>query len=462
MKSAIEKAARRAAFELFNRRDGHPGIRRYLDEFNRFSVQDASAQQAHAFQRLQAIVRYAYQHSPYYAESWNARGVHPSQLKALAVIQRFGFIDKETIKSNKERLKSTTISSLQSTTSFTGGTSGTQTSFLIDRICTATRMGRQWAILERCGYRIGARCGLVWGVHDDLLPASGATRLKWRLRNFASGKETLHCAVLTPSNMAEFQRRLLRFRPDVLYGYPDAMSHFARFLVEEKLPAPQVRSIICTAEKLTARNRELLKSVFGGEVFNLYCTREHGCIGFECTRHNGFHVDLGSLWLEIVKDGDPVAPGGSGEIVITDFNNLAMPFIRNRIGDYGRLAESPCDCGCALPMLQQLEGRVTDTLYRADGSKIDGGLLTDIFIDTREIKAMQIIQTDIDRVELKLVVTDNFTEDTERLALAELQPMLGPGIRIEVKKVDEIPRNPVSGKYQEVICRVRPQGNGQP
>jgi phenylacetate-CoA ligase len=299
-------------------------------------------------------------------------------------------------------------------------------------------------------------------VHDDLLPTSGATRLKWQLRKFASGKETLHCAVLTPAKMAEFRRRLLQFEPDVLYGYPDAMSHFARFLLDEHLPAPQVRSVICTAEKLTDRNRELLESVFGGEVFNLYCTREHGCIGFECARHKGFHVDIGSLWLEIVKKGVSVPRGESGEIVITDFNNMAMPFIRNRIGDYGRLAASACDCGCALPLLQQLEGRVTDTLYRADGSKIDGGLLTDVFIDTPEIKAMQIIQTHIDRVVLNLIISDQYSEENERKALAELQPMLGSGMRIEVKKVDEIPRNPISGKYQEVICRVRPPADHQP
>lgn len=453
---SIEKAARKAAFYLLNARDGHHGLRRHMRAFQNCASMDQDALYSLSLQNLKSILTYAYENVPYYRKIWDVAGVHPSQLLTQSDIKKFGFIDKQTIKTHKGEMKSSAITPEHFVVSYTGGTTGTQSSFLVDKSCIAIRMGRQWGMLKNCGYTLGEHCGLIWGVHDDLPKDSGSLKFKERLRRFASGKEILHCAVLTTEKMSDFHSRLIRFKPTVLYGYPKAISHFAQFLIDENIPSVKVRTIICTAEKLTRKVRELIESVFGGEVFNLYCTREHGCIGFECNRHDGFHIDVGSLLLEIIKNGEPVKHGESGEIVITDFNNHAMPFIRNRIGDFGTLSPEACECGCSLPLLKSLEGRVTDTLFRSDGSKVDGGILTDIFIDIHEIRAMQIIQKRIDKVELKLVVTENFSDEIEGIALAELQQMLGNGMRIDVRKVDDIPRNPVSGKYQEVICRISP------
>jgi hypothetical protein len=40
---------------------------------------------------------------------------------------------------------------------------------------------------------------------------------------------------------------------------------------------------------------------------------------------------------------------------------------------------------------------------------------------------------------------------------------MGPDIAIHLRFVDDIPRNPRSGKYQEVICRIKtPTGGAAP
>jgi phenylacetate-CoA ligase len=50
----------------------------------------------------------------------------------------------------------------------------------------------------------------------------------------------------------------------------------------------------------------------------------------------------------------------NGEIVITDINNDAMPFIRYRTGDDGQIKESDCQCGRQHPILYNVRGRRTD------------------------------------------------------------------------------------------------------
>lgn len=198
----------------------------------------------------------------------------------------------------------------------------------------------------------------------------------------------------------------------------------------------------------------MLTDIFEGEVFNLYCTREHGCVGFECREHNGFHLDAGSVHLEIVANGEPVKPGKSGRIVVTDLLNYGMPFIRYDIGDVGALSEEPCRCGCNLPVLKKLGGRVSDLLIRPDGSTVAGLMLIDMFLDNPKIDNMQIIQNELKQLEVFVEVGSRFDANDEEMIKRESKIYMGEDINVVINIVDKIQRSSNSGKFQEVICRV--------
>lgn len=450
----FEKYLRKAAYQLISIRDNYHGVISHKRDFHRFAADTFQNMQTHSFQRLKNTLNHAFKTSLYYHELWKEIGFEPKYMKSPEDIETIPFLTKDIIEKHKAQMISKKFNANDIEMSYTGGTSGTHTSFYRDHDCTAIRMGRQWGILELCGYSPGDRCGLIWGVHEDLPDTNAKPNLKRRFRKFADGKETLCCTIMNFEKMTEFHARLRRFKPDVLYGYPNAMAHFATFIKEKKLQPIRVKTIICTAERLLGDQRKLLSEVFGCEVFNLYCTREHGCIGFECGRHDGFHLDIGSVYLEIISNGRPAKHGQSGEIAITDLLNYGMPFIRNKIGDRGSLSTKPCDCGCQLPLLISLDGRETDMLYRPDGSTVAGVMLVDMFLDESSIKAMQIVQESLNEIDLMLVVTDEFSEETQQKAINEMREYMGHQIKINVKIVPEIPRNPVSGKFQEVVCKI--------
>jgi phenylacetate-CoA ligase len=314
-------------------------------------------------------------------------------------------------------------------------------------------------MLELCGYRPGVRRAMVWGVHDDLPPQSLRGTFKQWFRRYASSQETLCCVVMNERLMMDYHQRLLRFRPEVLYGYPSALTQLGRFIEDRRLEPIRVKAVITTAERLSGANRRQLIRMYGGEVFNLYCTREHGCIGFECERHQGLHIDTGSVFLETIKDGRPVEPGQPGEIVITDLLNYGMPFIRSRMGDVGVRSPQPCECGSPLPVLKRLDGRSSDLLYRPDGSVVPGLMLTDLFKDLPSIRFLQFVQESVKQLDVLLVVTDAFSEQVRTEVVREVRELMGDDIAVRVKLVDEIERNPRSGKLQEFICKVKkPQG----
>lgn len=452
----FEKQLRKAAFLAISYRDGHRNLLDNARAFKRFASLDCTAVYDQSLIQLKKILRHAYDNTAYYRELWDNLGVSANLLQSHTDLEKLPCIAKQIIAEQKKQMIAKGYTEKDLEISYTGGTTGTQTSFFRDRKCSETRVGRQLGILERCGYSPGERCGLIWGVHEDLPDPHTMQSIKSRFRQFARAKETLCCTTMEPDKMREYHGRLATFKPKVLYGYPNAMAYFADFVKENALSPIIVETIICTAERLTTVQRRLLHEVFGGEVFNLYCTREHGCIGFECSMHDGFHIDLGSVYLEIIKNGKPARPGEAGEIVITDCLNYGMPFIRNRIGDRGALSTEECDCGCQLPLLKQLDGRVADMLYRPDGSMVSGLMLTDMFWDVPEIKALQVVQKQMDEVDIILEVTEGFNDRVRNNAMQEVREFMGAEMVINMKIVPVIPRNPVSGKFQEVICKVQP------
>jgi len=448
---------RAVARGIVDRRDRLSGWKPQRKAFLESIKKDRASLARDVESRLRKILLHAYETSPHYRDAWHAIGFFPSSSFSSEDLEQLPFLTKDIIRERKRLLVSERFRSDELDMSYTGGTTGTQTSFYLDRACTISRVGHQWGILELCGYRPGMRRALVWGVHNDLPPQSVRGSFKQWFRRYASSQETLCCTVMNDQTMMDYYRRLLRFRPEILYGYPSALAQLGRFIEDRGLEPIRVGAIITTAERLGGSNRRQLIRMYGGRVFNLYCTREYGCIGFECKMQQGFHIDIGSVFMEIVKGGRRVEPGQPGEIVITDLLNYGMPFIRSRTGDMGVCSPRPCECGSPLPVLKELEGRSSDLLYRPDGSVVPGLMLTDLFMDLPAIRFLQFVQESVKQLDVLLVVTDAFSEQLRAEVVRQVRELMGDEIAVRVKLVDDISRNPHSGKIQEIICKVDPR-----
>ena len=63
------------------------------------------------------------------------------------------------------------------------------------------------------------------------------------------------------------------------------------------------------------------------------------------------HLHQREMWLELLdpESGEPVAPGGTGEVVVTQLGERAMPLVRYAPGDVFRLLADACACGDPSP-----------------------------------------------------------------------------------------------------------------
>ena len=157
--------------------------------------------------------------------------------------------------------------------------------------------------------------------------------------------------------------------PHTVVGMPAQIRKLA-------LLAPQARpkNVLLSADYVPESVRRTIERTWKCPVFTHYGLTEsgYGC-AVECPCHTGHHLRHDDLLVEIVRPGGEgvLPPRAWGEIVLTTLDREAMPLIRYRTGDMGRLLDGPCGCGSLLPRLDHVRGRLSELsrpvpIYRLD------------------------------------------------------------------------------------------------
>ncbi|OQY04239.1 MAG: hypothetical protein B6I25_07225 [Planctomycetales bacterium 4572_13] len=171
--------------------------------------------------------------------------------------------------------------------------------------------------------------------------------------------------------------------------------------------------------------------------------------------YGNYHINDTNLIIEIVdRDNNPVQKGWMGRILLTDLTNYSMPFIRYDIGDLGQLKAGTCECGRGLSLMKQPKGRDTDIIYLSNGNYLIVHFFTALFEFYSEVKQFQVIETDFDKLQLNLVVTEDFNCQLLKEIKFKITESAGMHIDIWENIVDEIPATS-SGKRRFVIAKKR-------
>jgi phenylacetate-CoA ligase len=260
---------------------------------------------------------------------------------------------------------------------------------------------------------------------------------------------------MSPQKVAGFIAEIQVMRPKMLFGYPSAFAHIAQYAQDQgiRLDNLGIKVAFVTSERLYDHQRELIQRIFGCPVANGYGGRDAGFIAHQCPA-GGMHLTHEDIIIEIVgPEGRVLAPGESGEIVVTHLATKDFPFIRYRTGDIGILDDKPCSCGRTLPLLKEVQGRSTDFLVAQNGTVMHGLSLIYIVRDLPGVRQFKIVQESLDLTRILLVTDDEF--DTTQLPDIKRngKARLGENVTVEVSLVNEIPPEK-SGKYRYVVSRV--------
>jgi phenylacetate-CoA ligase len=284
----------------------------------------------------------------------------------------------------------------------------------------------------------------------DYMPASRTIRLRNRLWN----QLIIPGVNLTNADYAICVQKLDKFRPKVLWGFTSALAGLAEYVCRKGVdPSPWgIRLITGWAAPVYDHERKILEETFSCPVSNIYSAREVGHVAGQCS-HGTYHINQEHSLIECDENPFQLGDRETGELLVTTLDISPMPFIRYRMGDIGRTAESTCGCGRKLQVLQDFLGRTGEVFRTRDGRMISPNFWCRTFMTTAlsdAIKRFQVVYVRDDLIKIRIVKNKVYFETTERVLRDHLKKNFPLDMTFEFAYVQEI-KPQVSGKYQMVV-----------
>ena len=318
----------------------------------------------------------------------------------------------------------------------TSGSSGHPFYFVKDKECHAL----SWAFIlnryESLGIKEGDLEARFYGIPLETIPY-----YMEKLKDLLMNRVRFPVFDLSDYVLNQFVKRFKKRKFNYIYGYTNSIVIFARYLIENEVKikniCPTLKLVIVTSEVCTIENRNILNEAFGLPIYSEYGATEFGYIGTQDSKNN-WKVANELLYLENDSDGN---------ILITDFNNKAFPFIRYNIGDIGKVLTKKN----GKQIINSLVGRTNDNIILPSG-KISPGLTfyyvsKSLLEKTFILNEFVIRQTKKDFFEFDIVASGPLDKVTEKELQNKIDTYLEPGISFKVNIVEKIYR-PINGKIK--------------
>ena len=423
--------------------------RSFLEKSQWWSQEDLWRHQLVAVRRL---LTHAFEHVPYWQATFKGLGLTPLDINTLDDIRKLPIIDKNDIRAHKERMIADNWRG-KTWTKSTGGSTGTPleldyTPESYDWRVACSKRGYSWAH----GCEDGKKHAYIWGVGIGKQPL--LKQMKQRMHHALLRQKYFNCFEFDEAKMNECLRSLNRFKPEYIVGYTNPLYEFARFIQTTERLSFVPKAVISAAEKIHPFQRATIQSVFQCPAFNTYGSREFMLIASECEKHEGLHLSMENLFVEIIKeDGAPARPGETGDLVITDLHNDGMPFIRYRIGDVATASDHQCSCGRGLSVLADVVGRSLDIIRTPDGRQVPGEFFPHLMKEFKGVERFQVVQDKLDHLEVKIIKNGRFSDGEFRFMQDEVSKIVGAGVKIDYVFVAEIPLTK-TGKFRVTVSEL--------
>jgi len=300
-------------------------------------IETASRDELQALQlkRLKWTVQHAYENVPHYRKAFEAKGVHPGDLKSLADLAKFPFTGKKDLRDNYPfgmfAVPRTQVSRIHASSGTTGKPTVvgyTQTDI------------NNWADLVARSIRAsGGRAG-------DLIHIAYGYGLFTGGLGAHYGAERLGCTVIPMSGgQTEKQVQLIRdFQPDIIMVTPSYMQVIIEEFQRQGID-PRTMSVkigIFGAEPWTEAMRHDIEVRAGIDAVDIYGLSEvmGPGVASECVEtKDGPVIWEDHFYPEIIdpETGEVLPDGEEGELVFTTLTKEALPVIRYRTRDLTRL-----------------------------------------------------------------------------------------------------------------------------
>lgn len=433
---------------------GVPGELALIGQIERSPERIAEVQRA----RLAELLRHAWAQVPYYRDTLESCGAVREGRVDLDRFTDIPFLTKDVIRAEGDRLRAKALPrGRKAFANASGGSTGEPVRFWQDSGYWDTTIAVRTYHFSTVGKQLGEREMKIWGSERDLF--EGTLGWKATLQNWAYNRRFEQCWHLPEAQIQKILRDIDRWKPKLLWCYRDGIDAVAKHVVAHGLRPHAPAAIVLGGATVYPYMVQAIERAFNSPAISAYGSREVGAVACQCLARAGHHIATHANVVETIDAAGQPVVGRDGELAITPLANYAMPFLRYRIGDRGRLTHDQCPCGRGFPLLESLSGRMVEVLVNARGEQVDPiyfiQLLAVIF-NRGFFRKFQVVQAEDGALTLNVVLDAGATQEAAQPNLTEvvekIRLVMGANCPVEVKFVEDIPLS-ASGKHPYVVRR---------
>jgi len=350
-------------------------------------------------------------------------------------IAKFPPISKSDVISNYPLYISKKAAKLIYNYGSTSGTSGTP--LKIKQSLESVQLEEAFSYRQRkwAGYSLFDR--IAW-IRGDKVVSSLQVNPPYWCRDYFLNRLLMSSYHISANSSHLYIKQLEKFDPILIEAYPSSIVTLAKWMKDNNYlyKGESLKAVMTSSEIFTDEDKQLVMEIFGCKVYDWYGQAEHVAAIGTC-EFGSKHLLTDYSFVEIHGDGKQ-------EIIGTSYNNVAMPLIRYKTGDFFEMANYTCECGRIFPVVKKIYGRSEKGFQLSNGRKIV--FLGHAFKKIPNLLEAQIVQKSADRFIVNLVVNDNFDDKYIKVILKDLADRMGD-VDISFNKVDHIQRGK-NGKFE--------------
>lgn len=395
--------------------------------------------------RLIKLIKHSYKNVPFYTELFNDLRLKPEDIQSKADLVKLPIITKDDLKRSKGKHLAVSIPRNKLIYSSSSGSTGEPFQFYSTKqseslLKAAAIRGWYWM-----GYRLGDKY-----VKLSMNPRSSFLK---KIQDRLNNSLYLSATQLTKSEFSRIERQITRFNPKFIRCYP-VPAQFLSQQIELNTSVYKANSLIAintTGSVLSDEARNKIESVFRVKVFDAYSC-EGGTIFAECPEHSYYHPAEEYSISEFIEDNFTKSdPEKAVRHITTDLHNYASPFIRYDTQDYIVLGDNGvCSCGRNFKNIKKIKGRDSDILVTPSGKYLIVENFVAYFEWINEVDQIQVVQEEINRIVIKIVVNEQFNNDILNKIQNYWNEYIGSDVQVIISVVKEITLTP-TGKRRTVI-----------
>lgn len=319
----------------------NPRLFYFFEELISTDASSESALKAIQEKKLQELLIWAYEHSPYYRKLFIDVDFNPVLGMDWEKFQNISPTSKSDLIRNNNEIQVDPSKFSKVFYCESSGTSGQVLTFKRNEewdsfIRAAQLRGYSWHGVNPWDFNI-----YFWGYNSSPLK-----KLKLRILDRLVNRYRIFDYDESSLKNLKKRGKLVSY----IEGYSSMIYEMAKLLPNSQDTFKNLKLVKGTSEKIFPHYKSAVKQAFGIPLRSEYGAAEAGIIAFECPEGN----------MHVVEEGVLVETNSNSEIIITNLVSKSFPIIRYKLGDAVEMEKGDykCPCGRAHRIIKEVTGRV--------------------------------------------------------------------------------------------------------